>query len=145
MNRGIDMSHSKQELRGIYDRTSGYCHICHKKLALKNYACFGERGAWEIEHSNPRINGGSNRLNNLYAACISCNRSKGANTTRAARMRHGKTRAPLCVEKRKTAKLVNALVCGGGGAVLGSLLGPLGTLAGAVVGAREGYKKNPDR
>ncbi len=139
------MSYTKQELRKIYNRTSGYCHICHKKLALKNYGCFGERGAWEVEHSNPRANGGSNRLNNLYAGCISCNRSKGTNTTRAARMRRGKTRAPLCVEKRRTAKLMNGLVYGGGGALLGSLLGPLGTLVGTAVGAKEGYKKNPDR
>jgi len=139
------MPHSKQELRKIYDRTSGCCHICHKKLALKNYGKFGERGAWEIEHSNPRANGGTDRSNNLYAACIPCNRSKGANTTRAARLRHGKTRAPLCVEKRKTAKLVNGLVCGVGGGAVGSLFGPLGTLVGAVVGAHKGYKKNPDR
>lgn len=40
----------KQEgLNAIYDRTSGYCHLCGKKLAFTNYARFGERGAWEIE------------------------------------------------------------------------------------------------
>lgn len=139
------MARTKEELRKIYNRTSGYCHICHKKLALKNYGCFDERGAWEIEHSNPKVNGGTNRSNNLYAACITCNRSKGANTTCAARMCHGKTRAPLCVEKRKTAKLVNGLVYGGGGAAIGSLFGPVGTLVGAALGARKGYKKNPDR
>lgn len=139
------MSHNKEDLRRIYDRTSGHCHICHKKLALKNYGCFGERGAWEIEHSTPKANGGTNRSNNLYAACVHCNRSKGVNTTRAARRRHGKTRAPLCVEKRETAKLVNGLAYGGAGAAIGSLFGPLGTLVGAVVGAKEGYRKNPDR
>jgi 5-methylcytosine-specific restriction endonuclease McrA len=37
----------------------------------------GERGVWEVEHSVARAKCGSNHGNNLYAACITCNRSKG--------------------------------------------------------------------
>jgi 5-methylcytosine-specific restriction endonuclease McrA len=129
----------------MYDRTSGYCHICHKKLAFKNYGLCGKRGAWEIEHSNPKANGGTNRLNNLYAACIPCNRSKGANTTRSARARHGKTCAPLNVEKRKNAQFANTVAYGLAGAGIGSVLGPAGTVVGALIGAHVGSKKNPDR
>jgi 5-methylcytosine-specific restriction endonuclease McrA len=139
------MSHTEEELRRIYDRTTGRCHICQKKVAFKNYAQCGERGAWEIEHSNPRANGGTDRYNNLYAACIHCNRSKGAGSTRAARACHGKVRAPLSVGKRKSAKLANALAHGAVGAGIGSVFGPLGTVAGAVIGAHIGHKKNPDR
>lgn len=79
------MEWSDSQLSAIYDRTSGYCHICRKKLAFSNYACSGERGAWEVEHSVPRAAGGTDRLNNLFAACIDCNRSKGACSTRSCR------------------------------------------------------------
>jgi len=139
------MTRRKQELRQIYDRTCGYCHICHKKLAFKNYGRHGERAAWEIEHSNPRAKGGTNRWNNLYAACIRCNRSKGANSTRAARAQYGKVRAPLSGRKRKAAKLDNAVTYGIAGAGAGAVLGPVGLVVGAIVGAGMGHKKNPDK
>ena len=74
---GNEMGYSKEKLHEIYDRTTGYCHICHKKLAFKNYSSVGSRGAWEVEHSKPRAKGGSDNLKNLYPACIFCNRSKG--------------------------------------------------------------------
>jgi len=138
------MSHTEDELRRIYDRTTGKCHICQKKLAFKNYGQCGKRAAWEIEHSNPRSNGGTDGHNNLYAACIHCNRSKGAGSTCAARARHGKSRAPLSVEKRRSAKLANALAYGAAGAGIGSAFGPLGTVAGAIIGGHIGHKKNPD-
>ncbi|HZW06078.1 MAG TPA: HNH endonuclease, partial [Phycisphaerales bacterium] len=67
------MAWTREQLTAIYDRTSGYCHLCGKKLALTNYAAHGHKGAWEVEHSVPRACGGSDRLNNLYAAHISCN------------------------------------------------------------------------
>jgi len=47
-----------------------------KKLALTNYGMPREKGAWEIDHSNPVSRGGTNYLRNLVPACISCNRSK---------------------------------------------------------------------
>lgn len=139
------MAFSYEQLNQIYDRTSGYCHICHKKLAFKNYGILGARGAWEVEHSNPRAKGGTNRLNNLFPACISCNRSKGASSTTSARAKNGKSRAPLSTEKRKSAKAENAIAGSVAGAALGSLAGPVGVLVGAVVGAHIGHKMNPDK
>src|SRR6266704_6497870 len=106
------MLYSNADLRTIYNRTSGKCHLCGKQLALTNYGQFGERGAWEVEHSNARARGGTDRLNNLYAACISCNRSKGTVTTRAARAREGRRRAPLSREKRAEARSENAVLRG---------------------------------
>ena len=67
-----------KKLNAIYDRSRGYCHICGKKLAFINYGNFGKRGAWEVDHSKPRVKGGTDHPNNLYPACISCNRSKGS-------------------------------------------------------------------
>lgn len=139
------MKFDLEQLERIYDRTSGYCHICHKKLAFKNYGVYGARGAWEVEHSNPRANGGTNRHNNLYAACVTCNRSKGTKTTRSARAQSGKTRAPLSKGRRKDVKARNALAAGIVGAAVGSvLLGPVGILIGSGVGASLGYDINPD-
>lgn len=139
------MAFNGEDLRIIYDRTTGYCHICQKKLAFKNYGNFVKRGAWEVEHSRARANGGSNRLNNLYAACITCNRSKGTTTTRTVRSHHGLTKAPMSKKKRKTAKTENAIAGGAVGALIGSIGGPIGALAGALIGAHIGHKDNPDK
>ena len=82
-------------LNRIFSRTGGQCHICRKQLCFGNYGAIGKRGAWEIEHSRPRSRGGTDHLNNLYAACISCNRSKGNGTTASARGGNGYRAAPL--------------------------------------------------
>ena len=140
------MTFDRETLNCVYDRTSGYCHICRKKLAFKNYGSFGSRGAWEVEHSNAQANGGSHRLSNLYPACIFCNRSKGAASTRAARAKHGQTRAPLSAQRRKHAKAENAFLGAGSGALLGGkLAGPVGAAIGGVLGALFGHGHNPDK
>jgi 5-methylcytosine-specific restriction endonuclease McrA len=140
------MQYSRQDLHAIYDRTSGYCHICGKKLALSNYARFGDKGAWEVEHSNARVRGGTDRLNNLYPACISCNRSKGTVTTRTARAREDRKRAPLSREKRAAARRENAILGGGLGFLGAAALAGTGWgLVAAAVGAYAGYKRNPDK
>ena len=130
--------------RPIFERTDGRCHICHKTLYFNNYGKKGSRGAWEIEHSNPRANGGTDRLNNLYAACIGCNRSKGTKSTQSARAKNGKTRAPRSRHK----KVEDAIQWGGLGALCGLLVPPpyklLITIAGAFIGANYGYKTEPD-
>ena len=140
------MRFSDADIARIYDRTSGKCHLCHKKLALTNYGRFGERGAWEVEHSRARARGGSDRLTNLYAACISCNRSKGIVPTRTARRRNGLRKAPLSTSKRRTEKRWNAV----GGAALGAvaggfLLGPVGAYVGAVLLGSAMHDRDPDK
>lgn len=139
------MHFTEEDLNDIYDRTSGYCHICQKKLAFKNYGRFGTRGAWEVEHSNPKSCGGTNRLNNLYAACISCNRSKNNSSTRSARSAYGNRKAPLSHTARKKAKVGNAVIGGVLGAISGSIFGPGGAIIGGAIGAKLGHKLNPDR
>ena len=51
------------DLNAIYDRTSGYCQICHRKVYFNNYGVLGARGAWEIEHSRPQALGGTHHGN----------------------------------------------------------------------------------
>lgn len=139
------VSYDTETLGRIYDRTSGYCHICGKKLSLTNYACPGEKGAWEVEHSVPQAKGGTNHLNNLFAGCIQCNRDKSDQHARTARGWHGSRRAPLSRHKRAKAKAQNAVLGGIIGGGIGAIFGPAGVVAGSTIGAAIGHGQNPDR
>jgi 5-methylcytosine-specific restriction endonuclease McrA len=134
-----------ERLSQIFDRTAGRCHICWGSLAFSNYGKIGERGAWEVEHSNPRSKGGSDRLSNLYAAHISCNREKSASHTRTARARNGQTRAPLSKSKLEEKRIENTWGLAGVGAISGAALaGPLGFILGGVAGALIGNDLDPE-
>lgn len=128
----------------IFKKTDGRRHICRKKLARKNYGVVGARGAWEMEHSVSQAAGGTHHLNNLFPACIPCNRSKRDSSTKAARGQHGYRAAPLSKEK----KTGNAWLVGLGGAIAGrillALLRPLGIATGAVIGAVIGSDYEPE-
>ncbi|WP_045118991.1 HNH endonuclease [Haliangium ochraceum] len=138
------MAYSNERLNDIYDRTDGYCHLCGRKLAFSNYASFGSRGAWEVEHSVPRSRGGTERRNNLFAACISCNRSKGGRTsTRSMRSKFGRTRAPYSRQKKDELRAENAAVGGLVGAGVATALGAH-PIFGAVVGALLGHSQDPE-
>ena len=63
-------------INDVYDKNDSCCWHCGKKLSFSNYGKFGKKGAWEIDHSRPLAQGGTDNLNNLVPACISCNRSK---------------------------------------------------------------------
>ena len=137
------MAYDNETLGWVYHRTDGKCHLCHKKLSFKNYGLGGAKGAWEVEHSIPRANGGTDHRNNLFPACITCNRSKATSATRAARSWSGYTKAPLSRERREEVKMKNAL----GGAVAGGLLwlvNPVAGLFGAAIGALIGHSANPE-
>ena len=58
----------KEYLLYRYNHTCQYCNGASKDQIL------------EREHIQPRIRGGSNRLDNLTLACKTCNTAKGANT-----------------------------------------------------------------
>ncbi len=72
------MPYTEDELNEIYDKTGGYCNYCGKKLSFVNYGRYGRKGAWEIDHSVPRVRGGTSYYRNLVPACIDCNHDKGA-------------------------------------------------------------------
>ena len=137
------MAYTRAELKNIYDRTSGYCHICHRKMSFTNYARPGQKGAWEIEHSVPRSRGGTDHGNNLFGAHITCNREKSDYTTQTARRWHGITRAPLSRDQKKKAQASNTA----GGALIGGLVGliagPEGAVLGSLIGAAIGNSIKP--
>ena len=140
------MRFSNYDLVDIFDRTDGDCHLCGRRLALANYGCFGARGAWEVEHSNPRATGGTNRRNNLYPACISCNRSKRDGSTRAHRARYGRTAAPYGRAKRETLRQRNATISATvvGYAAHKAGLSPFQTVLVALIGGYAGHEIEPD-
>jgi 5-methylcytosine-specific restriction endonuclease McrA len=138
------MAFDRRRQDAIFKKTDGQCHICRKTLARRNYGVLGARGAWEVEHSNPRAVGGTDHLNNLYPACLPCNRSKRHASTKSARGKHGFRAAQLSREK----KAGNAWLAGLAGAMAGRMLlatlGPLGIAAGALIGAAIGSDYEPD-
>lgn len=132
-------------LNWVFDRTDGRCHICGKKLCFGNYGLSGRRGAWEVEHSVPRARGGTDHRNNLFAACIVCNREKATFSARTARSWSGRKAAPHSKQRKAEVRRSNTLKGGLAGALLGSLVaGPAGLVLGALGGAAAGNAKDPD-
>ena len=125
----------KERLQRILDKTNSRCHLCREKLSLDNYAKPPEQGGWEIEHSRPQSKGGSDHMNNLYAACVPCNRQKGNRSNQRIRRKHGFTKAPQSQKRARKTAFGKAGAFAVGGAALGKkIAGNKGALAGGVVG-----------
>lgn len=139
------MAYSSERLNVVFSKTAGRCHLCRKKLAWINYGAYGQRAAWEVDHSRARANGGSDHLNNLFPACVSCNRSKQHGSSRDMRAVNGITGVPLSEAQLANARSENAF--GGGllGAGVGLLLGGGPLILGlGLIGALVGAAKDPD-
>lgn len=83
------MRYDRDRLNAIYDKTGGYCHLCNKKLSFINHGRHGSKGAWQVDHSKARANGGTNHMNNLFPSCIPCNIEKGTLHKTTIRRRKG--------------------------------------------------------
>jgi len=107
------LRYSNELLGHLYDKTAGRCHICRRALVQSAYGLRKSLGGWEIDHSRARAKGGSNSRRNLYPACVSCNRSKQARSTRAARRVHGYRTAPLSRRAlaRRRGRAIFGLTC----------------------------------
>jgi hypothetical protein len=127
-----------ERLKQIFNKTNGRCHICHNNLSFSGYG-----NTWEVEHSIPRAKGGTDHLNNLFAAHLSCNRTKGTKHTRTARAEYGNTRAPHSKNKigelQTQHSVIGAVFGGVIGLILTPVLGPemifVGIAAGGAIGA----------
>lgn len=132
-------------LQAIFERANGRCHLCGKKLAFSNYGAHGRRGAWEVDHSRPIADGGTDHLNNLYPAHTSCNRSKQAQSSTAVRKINDRTRPPLSSAALEREKETHVLTGAFAGGLLGArIAGPHGFLIGAVVGGLAAGFVEPD-
>lgn len=138
------MSYNERELKRIFQKTSGGCHLCGKRLALRNYGAIHERGGWQVEHHIPVARGGGDDFNNLFPACGPCNLAKSDGTTRRARAMHGRLGPPLSPAARSARQEENA----GWGALLaglGALLfAPHLALPAVAIGAVAGHSTEPD-
>lgn len=129
------MKLNKESKRALFDKTDGRCHLCHKKLVFKNYGTVGANGAWEREHSKARANGGTDHPNNLYPACIPCNRSKRDSSTVSVRTRNGVKGAPRSRKQRERSQRQTAMGVTASGALIGlRIAGPVGGVIGGVLG-----------
>lgn len=134
------MGYDKDQLDRIFHSTAGRCHLCHGRLARKNYAVDGQRDAWEVDHSVARARGGSDHGNNLKPAHIACNRSKQEADNRAIRQAHGHKRSPLSTKEIESKRTRNAVIGSTSLALAGGfILGPPGFIVGALVGGFVGH------
>ncbi|MBL7847295.1 MAG: HNH endonuclease [Cyclobacteriaceae bacterium] len=78
------------EIKLIYSKTDGCCHLCGKKHRLSDYAI-----TWQREHHIPRANGGGDHVRNLFVACIKCNLIKGTLPSKVVRKWMGLNQVPL--------------------------------------------------
>lgn len=138
------MKCDNERLRKIYNKTRGKCHLCHKQLAFNNHGMHGSRGAWEIEHSKPKSKGGTDHLNNLYPACIKCNKQKSNGTNYSVRSKRGVKKAPLSHKQRRKKAISNTAKGAIAGAVVGRIFGPGGALLGGAIGALIGNDEQVD-
>jgi hypothetical protein len=129
---------SEAERKRILQKTDGRCHLCHKTLYLSNYGKSGAKGAWEIDHSRAISLSGSDRLQNLYPACISCNRSKQARSNKAFRATVGYSRSPYSPAEKERIRKGSSII----GAVSGAALAAMCALspAGVCLALLGGYK-----
>ncbi len=138
------MPYQLHQLAHIFSRTGGDCHLCSRRLVANNYGRVGGRGAWEVDHHVPRARGGSDNPRNLYPAHIPCNRQKRAQSTKAARALHGKTRAPRSWVERAKVRGRNIAVGMSAGVIAGAAMGGgFAVFVAAIIGGAFGYRIDP--
>ena len=137
------MTYSQQELNAIFEKTNGRCHICRGILARKNYSIVRTLGAWEVDHSIPQAEGGTDCFSNLFPACIVCNRSKQHSSTKTARGKHNFHSSPLSKKKKTDNTWLGSAIGGTAGWFLLAPLGPFGIAIGTLSGMVIGYLYEP--
>jgi len=70
------MTYSEGDLIAIFSKTNGLCRHCRTELVFKNYGSRHDEGGWEVDHSNPKANGGTDLARNLFPLCWECNVEK---------------------------------------------------------------------
>jgi len=134
------------DIREIWSRTGGKCHLCHRPVDLDTYgliALYGAEAA-SIDHLTPQSHGGDHHPDNLRIAHHGCNSRRGTRDPIDAReSASGRSWEPLSDGERLGVVLASAAACTALGAGVGvALSGPTPDKAGqaraaqgAVVGA----------
>lgn len=132
---------TEEQLDAIFAKTDGRCHLCTRRKRLCRSA-YGDE--WEVEHSKAKANGGSDHLNNLFAAHVACNKAKGTRSASEYRAEQGLRGPPLSAARKAEIRSDNAVGAGLLGGLLGAFGGPVGIVAGVVVGAVIGHDADPE-
>jgi hypothetical protein len=122
---------SDEDLRRIFHRTGGRCHLCHEEMAWNGYG-----RNWNVDHFIAVSRGGSDAINNLYAAHVSCNsRRQDDSALKSRHVKAGRRDAPPSSEDLDDHNNAKSAAGAIAGAVAGAaFLGPLGAVSGALVG-----------
>lgn len=81
-NNSAKIRDHKHKRRALI-KTNGFYYVSSSEIdKLLTNSCFycGAKSKVELDHVIPISKGGTHSIGNLVAACISCNRSKGAKT-----------------------------------------------------------------
>lgn len=70
------MSYSCETKRAIFDKNNGKCALCGNELVFELHGNREREGGWEVDHSRPKEDGGTEHLNNLQPMCWRCNLKK---------------------------------------------------------------------
>lgn len=71
---------SKKQVLVVYERTRGRCYYCNTSL----HGAAKRLGRWELDHVQPwQSKKAADIMENLVAACVACNRSKGTKSPEA--------------------------------------------------------------
>lgn len=127
------MEHKKYgNVRDIWARTGGKCHLCHRPVDLSTYGLveiYGAEAA-SVDHLVPQSLGGDHGFENLRIAHVGCNSRRGTQDPVDARFsQSGRTWEPFSTGARVGVVLTSTLG-----------LGLVGALAGAAVA-----KPTPDK
>jgi len=86
------MDYTEHQLRTIFEKTGGTCHLCQGKKGPKlNFSKYNNAAAtdgWEVEQSGLKDGEGSANPDNRWPAHIKCNRRKEGKKTRRVRRTH---------------------------------------------------------
>jgi len=72
----VTMTCSEDIRIAVFNKTNGLCRHCRTELVLENYGSRHDEGGWEVDHSNPKANGGTDLSRNLFPLCWQCNVEK---------------------------------------------------------------------
>jgi hypothetical protein len=78
--RGAAGRHTQKQVNALYDKQSGKCAFCFRRL----------NGKYEVDHYVPLAKGGSNYIENIQLLCIKCNREKHATDPLVFAQRNGR-------------------------------------------------------
>jgi 5-methylcytosine-specific restriction endonuclease McrA len=75
-----------QDLKKIWDVTSGACHFCAVQTTFDHYGTKADLlSGWQVDHVIPLAKGGLSAPANYLCICLRCNTAKSKRTGRSLR------------------------------------------------------------